>query len=789
MSPPNTATGDLEVVVRLDGTHNDPSLLGGKGAALDRLVGWGIRVPPTAVVTANAFRLVWDQPSLEPLRARLRSGTAVAAAEIDAAVLAAGLPKSLLPVVVDAATAVAGGRPIAIRSSATVEDLGNSSFAGQYRSLLGIDAADADSVERAVLLVFASLFHPAPRAYRAALGVDDTNIAMAAVLMQMVDAQRAGVVFTQDPTVAEPTIRIETVDGLGESLVSGKRTPRIEQVGRMVDADGIVRMASPGTHTDELAAIVSAALDIERRCGTPQDIEWAQDDSGLWIVQARPVTALRSNDRDPFGDDPLSLGDAELTTEGIGEMLPGVLPPLIWTLASHVVEEGFRTMLARLGADVAAAEGSTWLLRRVRGRAALDLTRLEQLMAGVPGGAARVRAAYFGEQRATAKSEHALAARIRAARARRTASFDADVVSEALLVLGRSSTDLAALDHDVLLARHRSLLLLAARAVAAELTVSADAGAIHAGAYSLLARHLDAGAAAHWADLLTVPDMPVVVSNASSAAVFAGPTWSELGIEPPPPKAPFDRGAAFANLATALEGTPHWPRAGLRRRLARRRIEHVAERAAHQFARREQTKATILSIGGLLRSVHQELARRLAAIDAMGDRSDIDLLTMAEVRSLLAGATMPSRRDLMSRRRSVQRHLTFEPLPSHWRGMPPEHSASSRPGATLTGWAASGGRFVGVARRVESPLGKIASNEVLVAAETDPSWSPLLLRCGALVLERGGPLSHAAILAREFGVPAVLNLPGAAHDLDGKRILVDGDAGTVTVLDNERVSS
>jgi pyruvate,water dikinase len=92
---------------------------------------------------------------------------------------------------------------------------------------------------------------------------------------------------------------------------------------------------------------------------------------------------------------------------------------------------------------------------------------------------------------------------------------------------------------------------------------------------------------------------------------------------------------------------------------------------------------------------------------------------------------------------------------------------------------------VGRARRVDGPQGAIGRDEVLVASATDPSWSPILLRCGALVLERGGPLSHAAILAREFGVPAVFNIPGAATALDGKRLLVDGDAGTVTVLPDE----
>lgn len=99
------------------------------------------------------------------------------------------------------------------------------------------------------------------------------------------------------------------------------------------------------------------------------------------------------------------------------------------------------------------------------------------------------------------------------------------------------------------------------------------------------------------------------------------------------------------------------------------------------------------------------------------------------------------------------------------------------------GWAGSGGSFAGIARRVDGAEGTIEPTEVLIAIATDPSWSPLLIRCGAMVIERGGPLSHAAIVAREFGVPAVFNIPGAASMLDGRRVLVDGDAGVVTVLE------
>ena len=79
------------------------------------------------------------------------------------------------------------------------------------------------------------------------------------------------------------------------------------------------------------------------------------------------------------------------------------------------------------------------------------------------------------------------------------------------------------------------------------------------------------------------------------------------------------------------------------------------------------------------------------------------------------------------------------------------------------------------------PEGRFDRGEVLVAEATDASWSPLFVRAGAVVVERGGPLSHAAILARELGLPAVLNLPGATGVLDGRMVSVDGDQGVVVI--------
>ena len=153
--------------VLLDGSLADPALLGGKGAWLARLVGWGLPVPTTGVVTSEGFRSAFEAETIGGLVGRIRGGEEVTAEEVDATFLSAPLDLELVAEIQSLARRVGGGNRIAVRSSATAEDMKQVSFAGQYRSFLDVDPADGDAVVGAVKLVFASLWHPAPEIGRA----------------------------------------------------------------------------------------------------------------------------------------------------------------------------------------------------------------------------------------------------------------------------------------------------------------------------------------------------------------------------------------------------------------------------------------------------------------------------------------------------------------------------------------------------------------------------------------------------------------------------------------------
>ena len=765
----------------LEGTDPDPAALGGKGAALDRLIGWGIRVPDTGVVTADAYRAVAAQPGPAALIAHLVAGHDVDVEEIDQVFSEARCPAAARSAVIDLGRRIGAGHRLAIRSSATVEDLARSSFAGLYRSVLDVDPDDPDAVVDAVVSVFASLWHPQATAYRRSLGIDDSDVAMAAVVMRMVPAERAGVTFTVDPGGAPGRARVEAVDGLADTLVSGERTPDAWLLDPFTD------------HADAPAEIVSAlqeAVRIEALAGCPQDVEWAWADGTLWIVQARPITTTGRDDVGDGFDAPDS--DADLTTAGIDEMLPGVLPPLLWEVNRHLVDEAFLALLDGLGLPVDEG-GRTGLLRRVRGRATLDFSALHQMASQLPGGAADdLERQYFGSRRTGRPAARAAPPGSRLARLRHDlrvlaqqhrSTQDADIVCVAVAEIHRSRPDLAGLD-DAALMRYRFRLIdLGVRAMTAELATAATAVAAYRQLELTLASHVDDVEAGRLASRVTSHRGIVAVPpQHASAAVFGGPTWAEMERTPPDPPAPTDDADPVGDLRVRLETVPALDPDSPLGWFRWQRIERAITGAVAHLRCREQTKAAVLDLGGEVRRVHLELAARLVTRGALEECADVDLLTGVEVAEGLRGAGPPV--GLVARRRRWRRRYEDEgPLPMRFRGRPQRQVPSLPPGNRLEGSAASAGRCTDRAVFLGSARDALPDGGILLAEATDASWSPAFLHAGAIVLARGGPLSHAAILARELGVPAVLNVGAGVRALDGRLLTVDGDSGIVVVHD------
>ena len=179
--------------------------MGGKAAALDRLVANGAPVPKAAALTVEAYRAFVEEgrlgPSLAALASIEPSRLLEVADDVADPFLRAPLPPPVAEAISHPYRHASGGGLVAVRSSAVAEDSGSASFAGQYRSFLRVGP---DGLERAVRLCWASLWAPGARVHRQATGFDGTDLAMGVVIQAMVDAEQSGVIFTPTPPVRTP---------------------------------------------------------------------------------------------------------------------------------------------------------------------------------------------------------------------------------------------------------------------------------------------------------------------------------------------------------------------------------------------------------------------------------------------------------------------------------------------------------------------------------------------------------------------------------------------------------
>jgi phosphohistidine swiveling domain-containing protein len=779
-------------------------LVGGKAAGLAALIRLGERVPDGFCVTTEAHS---------------RGG--VSRAEVLAAYERLG------------------GGPVAVRSSATAEDLPDASFAGQQDTFLAVEGAD--ELITAIRACWDSLHSERASAYREAAGIAPGTVRMAVVVQRMVDAEVAGVLFTANPlTGSRSESVVDAAPGLGTAVVDGA-----------VAADHYVL---DGTDHEERGCLTPTRLKelgevgarLQRRLGAPQDIEWAYDRAGtLWLLQSRPITTL-------FPAPAASERPGPRLYVEFGHV-QGMLQP--------VTPIGMSTLKAML-AGMLASFGMTVDIVDIGGRLYGDLTdamrdpatrkRLVKLMAVDFGPRAQAVVEHLlndprfaPEQRTRRRNTAALAmgpkavagilgalARPAAARARvfgtierlRRQPVDDPRAAAELLPLVEEATqpnaDLEAITWPVV----TGLLVAAAlppllngiagddeiQAVLAgmphNVTIEMDLAlwqvARHAAPHrELLLRTSPAElAAAYLAGEL--PDFSLstfldAYGHRSAAEVDVGvPRWSE------------DPAPVFAILANYLRVTDP-------EQAPDRRFERAAARAEAMLAelvRRARRKRPVRGrLAGFLLRRARELAglreagkfaglyslrdrrRRLLLIGAelqakglLEHADDVTFLTLPELRTVVdrgddLRATAAVRRSEYAR--ELRRRTVPVALLSDGTDVETLLPARTSDGRTLTGMGAAAGRVSGRARVVRDPAdAHVEPGEILVAPTTDPGWTPLFLTAGGLVTETGAVMAHGPTVAREYGIPAVICVPGATERIrTGQVITVDGAAGTVTL--------
>src|SRR5579884_3461823 len=301
--------------------HTSLPIAGGKAANLGEMIRAGLPVPPGFCVTTSAYMLVAKEANLEPVLAELsttRTDNTAHLTELASTARSLLLSAPIPEAICEAYRVLGDGEavPVAVRSSATAEDLPFASFAGQQETYLNILGEDAliDAVRRC----WASLWTDRAVSYRASNGIDPHSVRLAVAVQCMIDATVAGVLFTANPlTGKRRQAVIDASPGLGEAVVSGVVNPDHfvvntisgEIVERRLGNKRVIIQSVAGGGTrrieqveqnneaclsdEQVRMLANLGGKVEAHYGAPQDTEWAIDSNGrIWLTQTRPITTL-----------------------------------------------------------------------------------------------------------------------------------------------------------------------------------------------------------------------------------------------------------------------------------------------------------------------------------------------------------------------------------------------------------------------------------------------------------------------------------------------------------------
>ncbi|AOS64439.1 PEP/pyruvate-binding domain-containing protein [Actinoalloteichus hymeniacidonis] len=364
---------DRPLVLPLADPAADLATVGGKGLSLARMARADLPVPDGFHVTTEAYRRATETRLGTEILAIVGgvrdddpAGTEAASQRVAQLFADHGIPDEVAEAVRRAYRSLGEQTPVAVRSSATAEDLPELSFAGQQDTIL--DVRGTEAVLAAVGRCWASLWTARAIDYRRLHRVDGTDLALAVVVQRLVPADAAGVLFTANPISGERGEAVVNASwGLGESIVSGRVTPDSIVVrregGTILDeriSDKTVMTVRTDGHPEEVPVpaeqrripvltpaeirqLVALGARIESAQQMPVDVEWARHDGRFLILQARPITGLGT--REPGEEIPNdSLGVYRLWTNGnLGEAIPDVMTPCTWSLVQIFMADGMAT--------------------------------------------------------------------------------------------------------------------------------------------------------------------------------------------------------------------------------------------------------------------------------------------------------------------------------------------------------------------------------------------------------------------------------------------------------------
>jgi len=817
--------------------------VGAKAARLAAMAQAGFPVPPAFVVPTavysefcrrNALPAPWSERALEVAQRMARLE----------------MPADLQTSILKAATKL-GSVLLAVRSSSTAEDLNESSMAGQFDTYLN---TPPEAVGARVKACWASLYAEAPAVYSRRMDLKDSPT-MGVIVQTQVIPRWSGVVFTVDPvSKSADYFVIEWIQGLGDRLVSGQVTPHRILVRRHHPAfpDDL-----PPALKDHLLQVWHWARRAEQLFVQPVDMEWAADDDGVHVLQARPITGLCAKE------------SVVWTNVNMAENFPHPLTPMAWSLVDGFYGAYMRSILRAFGwrdDDLKRAAGTIDNLTGIQaGRIYYNLNNWYAVMGFFPCRRWLIRSLnhYIGQK---IPFQHTLTCDPLVGISRGRRRFVAVMFWPRLLrrILG-AGPQIAAFEsvfmhrrrqwrkipwdrmslgqlleclHDVLAFVDRCW----APAAMADVAVMIVPGLLDA----LIRRWLPSDApdaeARLFQGMKLISMQPSVLiweiarliktDRALLAMLLAGdyasleenlpdavrtlmtrfmdhyggrcyhdcmlvaPTfeerhdlfwklvksYAEAPIEHPLSHLDRNRREQGDYARALAAGLKFWQK---------KIYLHVLRRARQAVALRERGRLLQSLLFGEMRMVVMALGRRLKGQGLLDEAEAIFHLHLDEIQKLLDGKfqfpeTMSS---LITRRRKALEDCNAIEPPSFFFLDPGEvahlhrrHDPVVSDDDLLKGTGVSRGLATAPARVIHDPLhsSRLQPGDILVTYATDPGWTPLFSIVGGLVLERGGMLSHGAILAREFGIPAVVGVENATRIIaEGSLLTVDGHLGTV----------
>jgi phosphohistidine swiveling domain-containing protein len=895
-------------ILPLDSIHATLPIAGGKGANLACLKRALFPVPDGFIITTQAYRDFLAANRLEAqILARIAAvdlehpDTLEAASQRIRALFSAGAISAAFVGELQAAYRELGSSAVAVRSSATAEDLPELSFAGQQETYLNV--LGVERLQQAVVDCWGSLWTARAIGYRLRNAIDQAQVALAVVVQVMVQSEASGVLFTANPlTGLRAEMVIDATLGLGEALVSGQVEPDHYAVdpaagrilSKMLGAKSLSIHGAPagGTQVVELSRGAVQALPDEQIVdlaqlghkaaelfGFPQDIEWAWAEGKLYLLQSRPVTALfplpenlpaeplktlfsfaavqgMLDPMTPLGRDAIKqifatasglfgvrvtpqtqkiLYDAgerlwvnftPILTNSFGRRVVPVVLNLVEPTIRQAVEQikddprlqpgrrafsmRARFKLVRFFAPLAA---NIWLnLLSPRRRRESIVDKGEQIITLME----RRCAAVHGDRWQKLSQRAALLPDLAAGHLPHTFLLFVSAVAAGMAswnLLNMLAAGAAVGQPEGQPSTNRDLILEVTRGMPFNPTTEMDLALWQMAktlrqyptAVALFQNSRPADLAARYGTGELPEEVRQVMQpflrrygGRGLGEIDLGRTrWGEdpthvfemlssfLQIEDTTlaPDVVFARGADSAKLAVdALAKAVRQTRHGW---LKARQVHFLAGRARQLMGARESPKFFAVRMMWLIQRALRQSGEELVQAGDLDRADDLFYLTLSELGAFAAREEKDWRGLILNRRECYQRELLRRQIPrlllSDGRAFYAGMNAVETDGDTISGSPVSPGSAQGRVRVVLDPSkAGLLPGEILVCPGTDPSWTPLFLSAAGLVMETGGMMTHGAVVAREYGIPAIVGVDRATQRLHtGELVRMDGSTGVI----------